>query len=291
MVPQDGVVERKAGMMDELGVEWVKAIWPRPPRDGSKYDRGHAVVVSGGIEATGAARLAARAALRIGAGLVTVASPSSALMVNAVALTAVMVRRSDGAEGLEAILSDSRRNAVVIGPGLEPDEETRRMAAIALAAQRAVVLDAGALTAFAGFEDRLRQAIENSSGRVILTPHEGEFARLFPALTGDRKVRAKAAATQIGAVIVLKGQGTLVASPDDRIVKDMAGPPTLSTAGTGDVLAGFCGGLLAQGLDAYGAAAAAVWMHSAAAVRFGPGLVAEDLESEAPKVLAAYSIL
>ncbi len=277
--------------MDVLSTEWIRAIWPRPPRDGSKYDRGHVVVVSGGPEATGAARLAARAALRIGAGLVTVASPSSALQINAAALTAVMVRRCDGWAGLETILADSRRNVVVMGPGLEPDEETRRMAEIALSAQRRVVLDAGALSAFAGQEKRLRRAIERSSHQIILTPHEGEFSRLFPDIAGDRQERAHAAARQSGAVLVLKGRGTLVAAPDGRIAIDTMGPQSLGTAGTGDVLAGFCGGLLAQGLAAFEAAAAAVWMHSAAAVQFGPGLIAEDLEAEVPEVLGAYTIL
>jgi hydroxyethylthiazole kinase-like uncharacterized protein yjeF len=263
-----------------------RAALPAPAIDSHKYKRGHAVVLSGRLEATGAARLAARAALRIGAGLVTVASPSAALIVNAAALEAVMVRRADGAPGLAALLADDRLNAVVAGPGLEPDEETREMVETVLRLGRAVVLDAGALTAFREAPDRLFRAAAQSTAPVVMTPHEGEFARLFPAVaaTPSKLDRARGAAAAAGAVIVLKGPDTVVATADGAASINENAPPFLGTAGSGDVLAGMIGGLLAQSMPAFAAASCAVWMHGAAGARFGRGLIAEDLPDLIPHV-------
>lgn len=267
------------------GLEGWRASLPVPDPDGHKYKRGHAVVVSGGIEATGAARLCARAALRMGAGLVTVASPSSALLVNAGALEAVMVRRADGAAGLAALLADTRLNVVVAGPGLNPDEPTRALVEAILGHGRAAVLDAGALTAFREEPGRLFAAIAACPAPTVLTPHEGEFGRLFPdlAATVSKLDRARAAATRSGAVVVLKGPDTVIAGPAKAAINENA-PPALGTAGSGDVLAGMIGGLLAQAMPAFEASCAAVWMHGAAASAFGRGLIAEDLPGLIPGV-------
>ena len=243
-------------------------------------------MLSGGVDATGAARLAARAALRIGAGLVTVASPASALLVNAAALEAVMVRRADGAEGVAALLVDARLNAVVAGPGLAPGEETRRKVESILGLGRAAVLDAGALTAFREEPERLFEAISGAAAPVVLTPHEGELSRIFPDLakTPSKLERARAAAVRSGAVLVLKGPDTVVADPSGRSAINENAPPALGTAGSGDVLSGMIGGLLAQGMGAFEAACAAVWMHGAAGALRGRGLIAEDLPDLIPDV-------
>jgi hydroxyethylthiazole kinase-like uncharacterized protein yjeF len=270
---------------------WLKA-YRRPEAGGHKYGRGHAVVVSGGIATTGAARLSARAALRAGAGLVTVASPPNALAVNAAHLTAVMVRPVDGAEGLLSFLADERLNAVVIGPGAGRGETTRALITVAAGAGRALVIDADGLTSFAGEGGDLAQLaalIVANRAPVVLTPHEGEFARLFKDVDEvlrqpSKLLRAVAAARQTGAVVVLKGADTIIASPDGRAIINENGTPWLATAGTGDVLAGFIGGLLAQGMPGREAAAAGVWLHGAAAMAFGPGLIAEDLPDVLPRI-------
>jgi hydroxyethylthiazole kinase-like uncharacterized protein yjeF len=260
---------------------WM-AQFPVPNVTGHKYARGHTVVVSGDLSHTGAARLAARAALRAGSGLVTIACPSDALAVNAAANLAVMVRVADGAAGLTALLADRRLNAVVLGPGGGIGEGMRQQVLAAFAGPRAVVLDADALTSFAEAPDVLFSAIK-ARGRVatVMTPHEGEFARLFggvgAATSASKRDRALAAATAAGAVMLLKGPDTVVAAPDGRSAIAENAPPFLATAGSGDVLAGFVAGLLAQGMSAFEAACAAVWLHGEAAVEVGPGLIAEDL--------------
>ena len=265
---------------------------PSPDPLGHKYGRGHALVLSGGIEGAGAARLAARAALRIGAGLVTVATPTEALAVQAAALTAIMVRRADGIEGFAEALADPRRNAVVIGPAAGIGEETRAKTAASLRGRRAAVLDADALTSFEGRAADLAALTRAAQGPVVLTPHDGEFTRLFNS-EGDiahipSKVgRAQAASAFLGATIVLKGPDTVIAAPDGRAAINANGTPYLATAGSGDVLAGFVGGLLAQGVAGFGAACAAVRLHAECARAFGPGLVAEDLAETLPLVLAA----
>ncbi len=264
---------------------WLTAL-PRPAPAGHKYDRGHAVVVSGPAHATGAARMAAMAALRVGAGLVSVASPPDAMAVNAAQLTAIMVRKMVGAEGLRTILEDSRFNAIAIGPGLGVGEETARLVEIALHSKRALVLDADALTSFADEPERLFEAVGRSGASIVMTPHDGEFARLFDDLGGgSRLARARAAARRAGTVVVLKGPDTVVAEPSGRALITDNAPPILATAGSGDVLAGLVGGFLAQGMPALDAAAAAVWIHGEAALAFGSGLIAEDLPTAVPAVL------
>jgi hydroxyethylthiazole kinase-like uncharacterized protein yjeF len=277
--------------------ENVPALWrhefPIPLGAGHKYDRGHAVVVSGPSWSTGAARLAARGALRAGAGLVTIASPREALAVNAAANLAIMVRPVDGAEQLDRFLADRRLNAVAIGPGLGVGEATRALVLAALSGARAVVLDADAITSFAEQPQDLAEALLARRDRAtIMTPHEGEFARYFGTLdgrthAGSKLERARLAAQLIGAVVVLKGADTVVAASDGRAAIAGNAPAYLATAGAGDVLTGISAGLLAQGMPAFEAAAAAVWLHGEAANMFGPGLIAEDLPEALPRVYRA----
>jgi hydroxyethylthiazole kinase-like uncharacterized protein yjeF len=264
--------------------------FPVPRPDGHKYARGHAVVVSGDLSSTGAARLSARGALRAGAGLVTIASPPDALAVNAAASLAVMVRAVDGAEQLRDFLGDPRRNVVIVGPGGGVGLPMRELVRAAMAGDRSVVLDADALTSFAGNLWALVSAMRGQSGgTTVLTPHDGEFARLFkelPAVSNaDSKLaKARLAAEHTDAVVILKGPDTVVAAPDGRAAIAENAPPWLATAGSGDVLAGFVGGLLAQGMPGFEAACAAVWLHGACAAEFGPGLIAEDLSEMVPRV-------
>jgi ADP-dependent NAD(P)H-hydrate dehydratase / NAD(P)H-hydrate epimerase len=269
-------------------IEIWTASFPVPDADGHKYVRGHAVVISGGLFSTGAARLAARGALRSGAGLVTIASPREALAVNAAANLAVMVRPVDGAGELAEFLADHRRNAVVLGPGGGVGPGMREMVLAALATPAcAVVLDADALTSFGDDPQALMAAIKARAAVTLMTPHQGEFARLFkPLANGFRSKleQAQAAAEQSGAMVLLKGADTVVAAPDGRAVIADNAPPWLATAGSGDVLAGFAGGLLAQGMPGFEAAAAAVWLHGEAGSEAGPGLIAEDLPEMLPRV-------
>ena len=265
------------------------AAFPRPDARGHKYSRGHAVVVSGGASTTGAARLAARGALRAGAGLVTIASPREALAINAAESLAVMVRPVDGPAELGEFLGDRRRNAVVLGPGGGVGPGMREKALTALASNAAVVLDADALTSFAEHSNALADAIRKRRENVVLTPHEGEFSRLFKKISEDHKSnskleKARLAAEFCGAVVVYKGADTVVAAPDHRATIAENGPPSLATAGSGDVLAGIIGGLMAQGMPAFEAACAGVWLHGDAATEFGPGLIAEDLPDMLPRV-------
>jgi hydroxyethylthiazole kinase-like uncharacterized protein yjeF len=268
---------------------WGSA-FPLPKAEGHKYTRGHVVVVSGGLSTTGAARLGARGALRAGAGLVTLASPREALSVNATASLAVMVRPVDGPAELAEFLSDKRRNAVVLGPGAGVGPAMREAVGAALTSEAAVVLDADALTSFAEEPAALMSAIVKRVGRgVILTPHEGEFSRLFKAINKNFKVHEKLEKTRqaarfSGAVVLLKGADTVVAAPDGRASIADNAPPYLATAGSGDVLAGMIAGLLAQGMPAFDAASAAVWLHGEAASEFGPGLISEDLPEALPAV-------
>ena len=281
-----------------------------PGLDAHKYARGHAVVVSGPPDSTGAARLGARGALRIGAGLVTLVGSGAATAINATHCTAVMVRAipSDGA--LTEFLSDRRRNAVLIGPGAGVAAATAASVITVLGSAAAAVLDADALTSFAldateapvkaaglGFvvrsadpepiKEALFEAIKAREAPVVLTPHEGEFKRLFGDLPGSKLERARQAAAISGAVVVLKGPDTVIAAPDGRATINDNAPPWLATAGSGDVLAGFVTGLLAQRMPAFEAACAAVWLHGECANRFGIGLIAEDLPEQLPGVLAA----
>ena len=255
---------------------------PRPGVVGHKYSRGHALVLSGPAHATGAARMAARAALRSGAGLVTLASPGGAVAANAAQSTAVMVAPMADQADWRDLIADPRKNVVVAGPGAGVGTETRERALAVLAAKKAAVLDADALSVFADDPAVLFGAID---GPVVLTPHEGEFRRLF-ADHGDRLTRARAAAAASGAVVLLKGADTVIAEPTGRAVINATAPPTLATAGSGDVLAGIVAGLLAAGMPAFEAAAAAVWLHGRAASAGGAGLIAEDLIDYLPAALA-----
>ncbi len=272
---------------------WRNAL-PIPDEAGHKYRRGHAVVVSGPMSHTGAARLAAMAALRGGAGLVTLATPGNALAVNAGASLAVMVRRVDGAAAFAELLSDRRFNAVALGPGAGVGAPTRELAVAALRGERAVVLDADALTSFADDPAALFAAIGGgtmtSAAKAVLTPHAGEFGRLFGGFDAVRQAPSKLAATRAaarlsGAVVVYKGTDTVIAAPDGRAAINANAPPWLATAGTGDVLAGLTTGLLAQGMPSFEAASAAVWIHGEAAAAAGPGMISEDL---APRFAECY---
>lgn len=230
---------------------------------------------------TGAARLAARSAARIGAGLTTLVVAPEAFVVYATAVESIIVRSLASPVDLENLASDRRVSAFLLGPGVGVDEVTRLRALTLLASGKPVVLDADAITVFHENPDELFAAI---TGPCVITPHEGEFARIF-GISGDRITRARAAAQRSGAVVVLKGAETVIAAPDGRTILNANAPPTLATAGSGDVLAGIIVGLLAQGMDTFLTAAAAVWMHGAAASRFGIGLIADDLPDLLPVVL------
>ncbi len=295
---QIGIPDAVLGEIAPQTFENVPDLWeahfPVPSAEGHKYSRGHAVVVSGGLAATGAARLSARAALRAGAGLVTMASPTDALAVNAAALTAVMLRAVDTPVEFGALLSDKRLNACVIGPGAGVGERTRNFVLTALGNDRRLVLDADALTSFAEEPSTLfsllhPQGHPQSYPQVVLTPHEGEFSRLFSNLSEDGRElskldRARTAARLSGAVVLLKGPDTVIAAPNGRAAICANAPPWLATAGSGDVLSGIIGGLLAQGMPGFEAACAGAWMHGEAGGEAGPGLIAEDLPEVLPAV-------
>ncbi len=258
---------------------WLAKL-PRLQSSGNKYNRGHALL-SGGYPMTGAARMAARAAARVGAGLTTIAVPEKAFAIYAAALASIMVQPLAQDEDFAHLLSDRRYTAFAIGPGAGVNGATRARALGMLATGKPVLLDADAISVFAGRTDELIQAIH---GPCVITPHDGEFKRIFDT-AGDKLSRARSAAHRSGAVIVLKGSDTVIAAPDGRAVINSNAPATLATAGSGDVLAGLILGLLAQGMDAFPAAAAGVWLHGAAASEFGLGLVAEDLPDLLPAVL------
>jgi ADP-dependent NAD(P)H-hydrate dehydratase / NAD(P)H-hydrate epimerase len=257
---------------------WHAAMrWPGP--ESHKYTRGFALVVGGGAETTGAARLAARAALRSGAGIVSVACPPDALATYAADLVSVMTKVVANTEDLVTYAADRRRNAFLIGPGCGVTDLTRNHTLGLLGLGKPCVLDADALSVFADAPSVLFDALNEN---CILTPHDGEFARLFPGMAGSRLARARAAAVACGAVVLLKGGDTVVAAPDGRAAITTNAPPDLATAGAGDVLAGIAVGLLAQGIPAFDAANAAAWIHGDTARRFGPGLIAEDLPEGLP---------
>jgi NAD(P)H-hydrate epimerase len=254
--------------------------FPQRTDAGNKYTSGHALI-SGGYPMTGAARMSARAAARAGAGLTTIAVPQAALPVYATALTSIMVHPLAAPADLAYLLADHRVTAFLLGPGAGISEETRSRALAMLATTRATLLDADAITSFQANPAALFSAI---SGPCVMTPHEGEFKRVFDP-KGDKLLRTRAAARLSGAVIVLKGADTVIAAPDGNAIINANAPPTLATAGAGDVLSGIILGLLAQNMPPFLAAAAGVWLHGAAAAAFGPGLLAEDLPDLLPGVL------
>lgn len=249
--------------------------------DGHKYGRGCAVVF-GGEQMTGAARLAAMASMRIGAGLCVLSAPKSSVSVYAATLPAHII--VEEFHDVKAALEDERRNAIVIGPGLG---KNRKRAVLDVAhSGRSAVLDADALTQFEEDPERFLKEIPST---FVLTPHEGEFLRLFPKIKGDKVARAVAAAEAAECTVVLKGAETVIASPGIEPVVNRLDAPMLATAGSGDVLAGMIGGLLAQGMDPFAASCAAVYIHAMAARAFGAGLVASDLPDTIPFVLKDLS--
>jgi hydroxyethylthiazole kinase-like uncharacterized protein yjeF len=260
--------------------------------EGFKYTHGHALILSGGPGQGGAARLAARGALRIGAGLVTLGCPSPALAENAARLDSVMLCAVDDGAALARLLGDPRYNALCLGPGLGL-VRARDLVPVALGAGRGVVVDADALSAHAADPAAL---FAHCTPATVLTPHGGEFARLFPDLASrlPKAEAAAAAAARAGAVVLYKGAETVIAAPDGRIAvleaRGERAAPWLATAGSGDVLAGFVAGLLARGFAPMAAAEAAVWLHVEAARRFGPGLIAEDIPEQIPAVFRALGL-
>lgn len=269
--------------------------------DEHKYANGHALIFSGSSGKTGAARLAARGALRIGAGLVTLGVPPAAQMEVAAQVTAIMLQRVADADTLAETLEDKRLNALCLGPGLGL-KRARDLVPVALATGRSTVLDADALTAFA---DDPATLFEQLHENCVLTPHGGEFARLFPDIAEKLKAiptkgpayskvdATREAAKRAGCVVLFKGADTVIAAPDGRCAINSAdyerSAPWLATAGSGDVLAGFITGLLARGFAPMQAAETAAWLHVECARQFGPGLIAEDLPEQLPAVFQSLA--
>ena len=259
---------------------------PLAKTSGHKYTRGHLCVFSGSFSRTGAARLAAQSALKSGAGLVTVLSPSSAVASNAAHLTAIMLRRMDDLPDLDELLADERMRGFVLGPGFGMGEKVRAFALRIIEAGRACVLDADGITAFSDFQDTLFSACRARPTAMVLTPHEGEFARLFPDIHAAPELskidRARSAAERSNAVVLYKGADTVIAAPDGGALINVNAPPWLATAGSGDCLAGIVGALLVQKMPPFEAAAAAAYLHAEAGRRAGEGLTADDLPDAIP---------
>jgi ADP-dependent NAD(P)H-hydrate dehydratase / NAD(P)H-hydrate epimerase len=252
---------------------------PKTTDNDNKYKRGHALIY-GGYPMTGASRLAAYAAARMGAGLTTIAVPAQALSIYAAGLMSIMIRPLQEPDSMALLLTDTRLSGFLIGPGAGVSEETKSIVLQLLATNKPLVIDADAITSF---KDQPSLLFKSIAGPCVLTPHEGEFERIFE-FKGDKLQRARSAAKQSGAIVVLKGSDTIIASPDGRAVINSNAPPTLATAGSGDVLSGMILGLLSQGMEPFLASCAAVWMHGAAANLFGVGLIADDLPDLLPKV-------
>lgn len=278
---EDTVLSAIDWNISENGPELWSAVLPVPGATGYKYGRGHAAVLSGPAYQTGAARMTAKAALRAGAGLVTLLSPRSAMSENAAHLTAIMLRQANDQEELLSVLADPRYSSVALGPGLGDATSARIMIEAVLRTGIPAILDADALTAFGDSPEDLFAQIRGRSAPALLTPHDGEFARLFPGLKENAAAktdRAREAARTSGAIVILKGADTVIAAPDGRIAINANAPPWLATAGSGDVLTGIAAGLFAQHMPAFEAACAAVWLHGATGDEAGPGLTAEDLD-------------
>jgi hydroxyethylthiazole kinase-like uncharacterized protein yjeF len=272
-----------AAMLFENTPELWQARFPWPAVTAHKHTRGRLVVVSGEAWSTGAARLAARAGLRVGAGLVTMLSPPEALMVNAAHLEAVMLRPFDTDEELEELGSDA--DCAIIGPAAGVTDVTLSNVLALARTGAALVLDADALSVFRDDPAELFSILDRDD---VLTPHPGEFERVFPGLLKSEPERISAgrkAAARAQAVVLLKGPDTVIAASDGRAAVNLNGTPWLATAGSGDVLAGLIGGLIAQGMESFEAACAGAWIHAACAETFGPGLVSEDLPGLVPIVL------
>jgi NAD(P)H-hydrate epimerase len=258
---------------------WLSKL-PVVDSSSNKYTRGHALIF-GGYPMTGAARLAARACARMGAGLTTIAVEPRALDVYAKQLESIMVRAvEDDDDDVRKTLADDRITAVLIGPGIGIGRRTRRLVELILDSKKPTVLDADALTSFSDDPSALFARL---SDRCVLTPHEGEFARVFSS-TGSRIERVSAAARASGAVVLLKGAETLIAHPNGAVVENPTASPHLATAGSGDVLAGLIVGLLAQGMASLDAAAAGVWVHSEIGTTLDIGFIADDMPECVPAV-------
>jgi hydroxyethylthiazole kinase-like uncharacterized protein yjeF len=285
VVSDIGLSDSPATQLFENGPELWLGRFPWPKATAHKHARGRLIVISGEAWSTGAARLAARAGLRIGAGLVTLFSPPEALQANAAHLEAVMLRPFETDLELEQAAADV--DAAVIGPAAGVTETTLVNLLALARTGAALVIDADAITVFRDDPDELFSVLDRDD---VLTPHPGEFERLFPgvlAAAPERVAAARRAAERAGAVVLLKGPDTVIAAPDGRAAVNLNGTRWLATAGSGDVLAGFIGGLIAQGMESFEAACAAAWIHAEAAGHFGPGLIAEDLPGLAPGVLSA----
>jgi NAD(P)H-hydrate epimerase len=278
----DAVLEAIAPNTWENGPGLWLDQFPWPEAESYKYTRGE-VLVMGGAAITGASRMTARAASRAGAGMVTLAAPASVWPIYATSLVDAIVHAFEDLAGWRALLADKRRNVIAIGPGAGVGASTRAHVIAALSTHRATVLDADALTSFAEAPDDLFRAIV---GPCVLTPHAGEFTRLFH-FEGEKLERTRAAARLSGAVVLLKGPDTVIAAPDGRAIINANAPPQLATGGSGDVLTGIVAGLMAQGMAPFEAAAAGAWLHGAAAAAFGLGLIANDLPDVLPGVIQA----
>ena len=282
----DSVLAEISPRLSENQLHFWRDLLPRPDPQGHKYDRGHAVI-AGGAVLTGAARLASHAALRVGAGLVTIAAPPAASTVYRSGPPSLMVRDIADGDEFGALVAEPRVTAALIGPGNGVDKNTADRVLRGVAT-KPCVLDADALTVFADKPETLFAALSATvAGTHVLTPHEGEFARLFPGLSpNDGKIGlATAAASPANATILLKGADTIIAAPDGRAVVNTNASPYLATAGSGDVLAGFIVGLMAQGMPSFDAACAGAWLHGACGAAFGPGLIAEDIADILPSIL------
>lgn len=282
LVADIGLGDTPSDLVENGPALWRRAL-PRPSAESHKHSRGRLAVIGGDAFHTGAARLAARAGLRIGAGLVTLLSPASAAFVYAPALEAVMLAPFETEQEVAQLAE--RADAALIGPAAGINSQTRNNLFALTWTGAALVVDADALTVFADHPDDLFDVLDRDD---VLTPHPGEFERLFPGLLGSEPTRidaARAAADRAGAVVLLKGADTVVAAPDGRVAVNLNGAPWLATAGSGDVLAGFIAGLVAQGMDSFLAACAGAWIHADCGRRFGPGLIAEDLPDLCPATL------
>lgn len=289
VVADIGVPDAALAHIADAPVENGPHLWrlPWPDAAAHKHARGHAMVVSGGAGRTGAARLAARAALRIGAGLVTLISPTTAVRDNANQITAIMLEPARDTQEVRAIAEKAA--SLVVGPAAGVTQRTRETVIELAGLKTPMVLDADALTVFAGESDAFFAAVHDA---CVATPHSGEFRRLFPDLADSeaRKIeRARAAAKRAGCVMLLKGPDTVIAAPDGRAAVNTTGSPFLATAGSGDVLAGLIAGLAAQGMAAFEAACAGAWLHGKLGESLGPGLIAEDLPEALPALLNALA--
>jgi hydroxyethylthiazole kinase-like uncharacterized protein yjeF len=299
VVADIGIPEQVLRTIEPRCRENLPSVWldhfPQPSYHSHKYRRGHVGVFSGPATMTGAARLTAMAAARIGAGAVTMLSPANALAVNAMHLTSIMLRRVEAEEELATFLEERHPAALVLGPGFGIGEKARLFTDLVLRHEGAggerlkMVLDADALTSFVQAPQMLFDAVEVNGGNVVMTPHEGEFERLFPDIAREPSLskaqRARFAAERSACVVLLKGADTVIASPDGRLAINTNATPYLATAGSGDVLAGMVAGLMGQGMPCFEAACAAVYLHAETGRSIGPGLIAEDLPARLPVVL------